>query len=87
MTDTAYQNLARPQVARRCASIAATAVLATAVTGANLPTSFAAPAPTHNVAGTTCVEAGHRTVPTLATLTNVALGPTCYWNDDPAARN
>lgn len=72
---------------RRRASIAASAVLATAITGASLPASFAATASTHTLPnGTTCVEAGMKTVPTLATLTNVAPGPTCHWNEDPAAK-
>jgi len=72
---------------RRRASIAAFAALATAITGASLPASFAATASTHTLPnGTTCVEAGMKTVPTLATLTNVAPGPTCHWNEDPAAK-
>lgn len=72
---------------RRRASIAASAVLATVITGASLPASFAATAPIRNVAGTTCVDAGYRTVPTLANLTNVAPGPTCYWNPDQKAQS
>ena len=72
---------------RRRVSIAASAALATAITGASLPASFAATASTHTLPnGTTCVEAGMKTVPTLATLTNVAPGPTCHWNEDPAAK-
>lgn len=73
---------------RRRASIAASAVLATAITGASLPASFAATASTHTLPnGTTCVDAGYRTVPTLANLTNVAPGPTCYWNPDQKAQS
>lgn len=73
---------------RRRASIAASAVLATAITGASLPASFAATASTHTLPnGTTCVEAGMKTVPTLANLTNVAPGPTCYWNPDQKAQS
>lgn len=72
---------------RRRVSIAASAALATAITGASLPASFAATASTHTLPnGTTCVEAGMKTVPTLANLTNVAPGPTCHWNEDPAAK-
>lgn len=76
------------RTALRCrASIAASAALATAITGASLPASFAATASTHTLPnGTTCVEAGMKTVPTLANLTNVAPGPTCHWNEDPAAK-
>ena len=82
---------ANPRVAgRRRASLAVTAALATALTGANLPATFAAPAASttaHGASGgTTCVEAGQKNVPTLATLTSVAPGPICYWNDDPAAQ-
>ena len=82
---------ANPRFAgRRRASLAVTAALATALTGANLPATFAAPAASttaHGTSdGTTCVEAGQKNVPTLATLTSVAPGPTCYWNDDPAAQ-
>ena len=82
---------ANPRFAgRRRASLAVTAALATAITGANLPATFAAPAASttaHGTSGeTTCVEAGQKNVPTLATLTSVAPGPTCYWNDDQAAQ-
>ena len=82
---------ANPRFAgRRRASLAVTAALATAVTGANLPATFAAPAASTTAhgpsGGTTCVEAGQKNVPTLATLTSVAPGPTCYWNDDQAAQ-
>lgn len=87
MTTTASKNPAQRPANRRRASIAASAVLATAITGASLPASFAATASTHTLPnGTTCVEAGMKTVPTLATLTNVAPGPTCHWNEDPAAK-
>ena len=82
---------ANPRFAgRRRASLAVTAALATAITGANLPATFAAPAASTTEYGasdgTTCVEAGQKNVPTLVTLTSVAPGPTCYWNDDPAAQ-
>lgn len=83
MTATASKNPAN----RRRATIAASAALATVITGANLPATFGATAPTRNVAGTTCVDAGYRTVPTLANLTNVAPGPTCYWNPDQKAQS
>lgn len=80
-------NPAQRTAPRRRASIVASAALATAITGASLPASFAATASTHTLPnGTTCVEAGMKTVPTLATLTNVAPGPTCHWNEDPAAK-
>ena len=76
------------RTALRCrATIAASAALATVITGANLPATFGATAPIRNVAGTTCVDAGYRTVPTLANLTNVAPGPTCYWNPDQKAQS
>ena len=87
MTTTASKNPAQRPANRRRASIAASAALATVITGANLPATFGATAPTRNVAGTTCVEAGYRTVPTLANLTNVAPGPTCYWNPDQKAQS
>lgn len=86
MTTTASKNPAQRPANRRRATIAASAALATVITGANLPATFGATAPIRNVAGTTCVDAGYRTVPTLATLTNVAPGPTCHWNEDPAAK-
>ena len=68
---------ANPRFAgRRRASLAVTAALATAITGANLPATFAAPAASTTApgtsGGTTCVEAGQKNVPTLATLTSVA---------------
>lgn len=88
MTTTASKNPAQRPANRRRATIAASAVLATAITGASLPASFAATASTHTLPnGTTCVEAGMKTVPTLATLTNVAPGPTCYWNPDQKAQS
>ena len=87
MTTTASKNPAQRPVNRRRATIAASAALATVITGANLPATFGATAPIRNVAGTTCVDAGYRTVPTLANLTNVAPGPTCYWNPDQKAQS
>ena len=87
MTTTATKNPAQRPANRRRATIAASAALATVITGANLPATFGATAPTRNVAGTTCVDAGYRTVPTLANLTNVAPGPTCYWNPDQKAQS
>ena len=87
MTTTAIKNPAQRPTNRRRATIAASAALATVITGANLPATFGATAPTRNVAGTTCVDAGYRTVPTLANLTNVAPGPTCYWNPDQKAQS
>ena len=87
MTATAFKNPAQRPANRRRATIAASAALATVITGANLPATFGATAPTRNVAGTTCVDAGYRTVPTLANLTNVAPGPTCYWNPDQKAQS
>lgn len=86
MTTTATKNPAQRPANRRRATIAASAALATVITGANLPATFGATAPIRNVAGTTCVDAGYRTVPTLANLTNVAPGPTCYWNPDQKAQ-
>ncbi len=86
MTITASKNPAQRPANRRRATIAASAALATVITGANLPATFGATASTRNVAGTTCVDAGYRTVPTLANLTNVAPGPTCYWNPDQKAQ-
>ncbi len=86
MTTTASKNPAQRPANRRRASIVASAALATAITGANLPATFGATAPIRNVAGTTCVDAGYRTVPTLANITNVAPGPTCYWNPDQKAQ-
>lgn len=86
MTATASKNPAQRPANRRRATIAASAALATVITGANLPATFGATAPIRNVAGTTCVDAGYRTVPTLANLTNVAPGPTCYWNPDQQAK-
>ena len=86
MTTTASKNPAQRPANRRRATIAASAALATVITGANLPATFGATAPTRNVAGTTCVDAGYRTVPTLANITNVAPGPTCYWNPDQQAQ-
>ncbi|WP_314681154.1 Rib/alpha-like domain-containing protein [Rothia mucilaginosa] len=86
MTITASKNPAQRPANRRRATIAASAALATVITGANLPATFGATAPTRNVAGTTCVDAGYRTVPTLANITNVAPGPTCYWNPDQKAQ-
>ena len=87
MTATATKNPAQRPANRRRATIAASAALATVITGANLPATFGATAPIRNVAGTTCVDAGYRTVPTLANLTNVAPGPTCYWNPDQKAQS
>ena len=86
MTTTASKNPTQRPANRRRATIAASAALATVITGANLPATFGATAPTRNVAGTTCVDAGYRTVPTLANITNVAPGPTCYWNPDQKAQ-
>lgn len=88
MTTTASKNPTQRMALRRRASIAASAALATVITGASLPASFAATASTHTLPnGTTCVEAGMKTVPTLANLTNVAPGPTCYWNPDQKAQS
>ena len=87
MTATASKNPAQRPANRRRATIAASAALATVITGVNLPATFGATAPIRNVAGTTCVDAGYRTVPTLANLTNVAPGPTCYWNPDQKAQS
>ena len=87
MTTTASKNPTQRPANRRRATIAASAALATVIIGANLPATFGATAPTRNVAGTTCVDAGYRTVPTLANLTNVAPGPTCYWNPDQKAQS
>lgn len=87
MTTTASKNPTQRPANRRRATIAASAALATVITGANLPATFGATAPTRNVAGTTCVDAGYRTVPTLANITNVAPGPTCYWNPDQKAQS
>ena len=86
MTATASKNPAQRPANRRRATIAASAALATVITGANLPATFGATASTRNVAGTTCVDAGYRTVPTLANITNVAPGPTCYWTPDQQAQ-
>ena len=86
MTATASKNPAQRPANRRRATIAASAALATVITGANLPATFGATAPIRNVSGTTCVDAGYRTVPTLANITNVAPGPTCYWNPDQQAQ-
>ena len=86
MTITASKNPAQRPANRRRATIAASAALATVITGANLPATFGATASTRNVSGTTCVDAGYRTVPTLANITNVAPGPTCYWNPDQQAQ-
>ena len=86
MTATASKNPAQRPTNRRRATIAASAALATVITGANLPATFGATASTRNVSGTTCVDAGYRTVPTLANITNVAPGPTCYWNPDQQAK-
>ena len=86
MTATASKNPAQRPANRRRATIAASAALATVITGANLPATFGATASTRNVSGTTCVDAGYRTVPTLANITNVAPGPTCYWNPDQQAK-
>ena len=86
MTITASKNPAQRPANRRRATIAASAALATVITGANLPATFGATASTRNVAGTTCVDAGYRTVPTLANITNVAPGPTCYWTPDQQAQ-
>ena len=87
MTATASKNPAQRPTNRRRATIAASAALATVITGANLPATFGATASTRNVSGTTCVDAGYRTVPTLANITNVAPGPTCYWNPDQQAQS
>lgn len=87
MTITASKNPTQRPASRRRATIAASAALATVITGANLPATFGVTAPTRNVAGTTCVDAGYRTVPTLANITNVAPGPTCYWNPDQKAQS
>ena len=86
MTTTASKNPAQRPANRRRATIAASAALATVITGANLPATFGATASTRNVSGTTCVDAGYRTVPTLANITNNAPGPTCYWNPDQQAK-
>ena len=86
MTATAFKNPAQRPANRRRATIAASAALATVITGANLPATFGATASTRNVAGTTCVDAGYRTVPTLANITNVAPGPTCHWTPDQQAK-
>lgn len=86
MTTTASKNPAQRPTNRRRATIAVSAALATVITGANLPATFGATASTRNVSGTTCVDAGYRTVPTLANITNVAPGPTCYWNPDQQAQ-
>ena len=86
MTATASKNPAQRPTNRRRATIAVSAALATVITGANLPATFGATASTRNVSGTTCVDAGYRTVPTLANITNVAPGPTCYWNPDQQAK-
>ena len=86
MTTTASKNPAQRPTNRRRATIAVSAALATVITGANLPATFGATAPTRNVSGTTCVDAGYRTVPTLANLTSIAPGPTCYWNPDQKAQ-
>ena len=86
MTATASKNPTQRPANRRRVTIAASAALATVITGANLPATFGATASTRNVAGTTCVDAGYRTVPTLANITNVAPGPTCYWNPDQQAK-
>ena len=86
MTATAFKNPAQRPANSRRATIAASAALATVITGANLPATFGATASTRNVSGTTCVDAGYRTVPTLANITNVAPGPTCYWNPDQQAQ-
>ena len=86
MTTTASKNPTQRPASRRRATIAASAALATVITGANLPATFGATAATRNVAGTTCVDAGYRTVPTLANITNVAPGPTYYWNPDQQAK-
>ena len=86
MTATASKNPAQRPTNRRRATIAASAALATVITGANLPATFGATASTRNVSGTTCVDAGYRTVPTLANITNVAPGPTCHWTPDQQAK-
>lgn len=86
MTATASKNPAQRPANRRRATIAASAALATVITGANLPATFGATASTRNVSGTTCVDAGYRTVPTLANLTSVAPGPTCHWTPDQQAK-
>ena len=86
MTATAFKNPAQRPANRRRATIVASAALATVITGANLPATFGATASTRNVAGTTCVDAGYRTVPTLANITNVAPGPTCHWTPDQQAK-
>ena len=86
MTATASKNPAQRPANRRRATIAASVALATVITGANLPATFGATASTRNVSGTTCVDAGYRTVPTLANITNVAPGPTCHWTPDQQAQ-
>lgn len=86
MTATASKNPAQRPANRRRATIVASAALATVITGANLPATFGATASTRNVSGTTCVDAGYRTVPTLANLTSVAPGPTCHWTPDQQAK-
>ena len=86
MTATASKNPAQRPANRRRATIAASAALATVITGANLPATFGATASTRNVSGITCVDAGYRTVPTLANLTNIAPGPTCHWTPDQQAK-
>lgn len=86
MTTTASKNPAQRPTNRRRATIAASAALATVITGANLPATFGATASTRNVSGTTCVDAGYRTVPTLANLTSIAPGPTCHWTPDQQAQ-
>jgi len=58
MTTTATKNPAQRPANRRRATIAASAALATVITGANLPATFGATASTRNVSGTTCVDAG-----------------------------
>ena len=86
MTTTASKNPAQRPTNRRRATIAVSAALATVITGANLPATFGATASTRNVSGTTCVDAGYRTVPTLANLTSIAPGPTCHWTPDQQAQ-
>ena len=86
MTITASKNPTQRPANRRRATIAASAALATVITGVNLPATFGATASTRNVAGTTCVDAGYRTVPTLANITSVAPGPTCHWTPDQQAK-
>ena len=86
MTITASKNPTQRPANRRRVTIAASAALATVITGANLPATFGATASTRNVAGTTCVDAGYRTVPTLANITSVAPGPTCHWTPDQQAK-